>query len=679
MKSMMTLGITLTGKDNLSPTLNKTSTQLGRLDKTLSNNRGKSKFNRALGSMATKAKKTSKVIIGSLSKMSDISTGKIALLSASFGAVAIGMGAVNKETAKMANLAETVGLSYSTVSGLGGAIKSIGLDYEHVIDIKEELDNKMGESKSIYAAYLKGDKSKPLKLVGGLEDAFKGLDFSLSDKSFKNLNVEETFKKFSKLDGDGQFKLVMDTALKMEDTQKAQSMVDIIMGGEANKILGYLRKQGMTYDELLAKREKMNFMTKESLNSARLYSKTMGEHKVIIGSIVSQFSAVGGAFMSPYIQDANNWLILNKELIQQNITGFFDGIGSALGTVNKVLGKLHSLAKPIIGLFGETSETLEQVSNSGETAGATLVYLATGLIGLKVATSVGSLGLKVLTKSFSLLGRKSKVSTSLISGVADAVGDLAQKTRKPLSLQMGMKMPVKKTILGRLSSMIGTLSKFAKANPISLIASVVVLGGIEAMTKKSKEIISDRRGGNSSDTNKELKERLARFEQQLKIQKGGGTTLERATHYAVHGSATSTDAKNTERQILATKRAIGRKQNPKEKRKVRTNKSKEYWESEVGQKEINEARRKAIEYKNKNTKPTAFTPAPKNSFLSSVAPIKKEITNNKEVQINAPINITVNAVEGKAPVAEIARAVQESLKRSVRSQNNNVSHLDEEI
>ena len=634
----MTLGLLISGKDNLSPTLNRVDTKLGKLDQTIGNNRGKNRFNRALGSMATRAKKTSKAVIGSLSKMSDISTSKIALLSASLGAVAIGMGAVNQKTAEMSNLAQTVGLSYNTVNGLGGAIKGIGLDYQNVIDIKEELDNKVGESKSIYDAYLKGDKSKPLKLVGGLEDAFKGLDFSLSDKNFKGLNTEKTFKKFMKLDGDNQFRLVMDTALKMKDTQKAQSMVDILMGAEANKILGYLRKQGMTYDELLAKREKMNFMTKESLESAKLYSRTMGENKAIIGSIINQFSAVGGAFMTPYIQRANDWLILNKELIQQNITGFFDGVGTAIGNVNTVLGKIHGYLEPLIGLFGDTSDVLEKTSSSGETAGATLVYLATGLIGLKVATKVGSLGLKVLSKSFGLFGRKSKITTSLIGNTIDAVGDLAKSTRKPLSLQMGMKMPVKKTILGRMGSLISSLSRFALANPVVLGVAVsgAAFYGAYALYKETLK-----------------KDVMGQSEKRLSIAK----REEEANVPLAQRTVSPQQAKFEKEQI--------------KQRRENLNRGKPTSLKESLSKQNNSLSMDDIE-KQLGSKGS-------NSFLSSVAPIKKEITNNKEVQINAPINITVHAVEGKAPVAEIARAVQESLKQSVRSKNNNVSHLDEEI
>ena len=49
------------------------------------------------------------------------------------------------------------------------------------------------------------------------------------------------------------------------------------------------------------------------------------------------------------------------------------------------------------------------------------------------------------------------------------------------------------------------------------------------------------------------------------------------------------------------------------------------------------------------------------------------------MQINAPINITVNHT-GEVNAKELAYTVKEHIKRlEERSKNNNVSHLDEEI
>lgn len=264
--------------------------------------------------------------------------------AAAMGAVLAGITAVNSETAKMANLAETVGLKYELVEGLGSAIKAIGLDYEHVTDLAEELSNKVGESKSIYADWLKGDKleGKELKLVGGLEDAFKGLDFSIVDEKFKGLKLEEKFKMFSSMDITKQFELVMDTASTMKDAQQAASMVDILMGGEANKILSYLRTQGTTMSELLAKKREMNFLDREGIWGAKEYAKQTADTSSIFGSISKQLSGLAGEYLSPILKIMNDWFRINKQIIQIKLKEYVENIFYVFGHLKNILETIWS-------------------------------------------------------------------------------------------------------------------------------------------------------------------------------------------------------------------------------------------------------------------------------------------------------------------------------------------------
>ena len=334
--------------------------------------------------------------------------GKVVAMSAALGGVAFGINKINEETTQMANLAGTVGLSFGTVNTLGSAIKGIGLNYEHVTDIMEELNNKIGESKVKYKEWLKEDKGKgkELKLVGGVDDAFKGLDFSLSDKSFRGLNYEKTFKKFIKMKGDKQFELVMDTALKMKDKQKAASMVDILMGGEANKILSFLRKQGLSYKEFITQQEKMNYLNKEGLKGAKDYAKVSAKTSNILGSMFKQIAGIGGSFLTPILKKFNRWLVINKEMVQLNIKGFFDGIKEALGSIGKIIKWVSSFLKPLISLFSSTSDEAEKAGASGASLGKTLTYIAGGFTALMSAKLImGGLGMAVgvVTTAFRVL------------------------------------------------------------------------------------------------------------------------------------------------------------------------------------------------------------------------------------------------------------------------------------
>ena len=274
--------------------------------------------------------------------------------TAALGAVLTGITAVNNETSKLANLAQTVGLSYDMVNGLGGAIKAIGLDYEHVIDLAEEMHNKVGESKSIYDEWVNGGKKdgKELKLVGGMEDAFKGLDFSIVDKKFKDLNLEEKFKAFSSMDADKQFKLVLDTASTMKDTQEAVSMVDILMGGEANKILGYLRSQSTTLSKLLKKRAELNMLDEEGVAGAKAYAKQVADTSSLFGSIGKQLSGLAGAYLAPILEKMNNWFRVNKAIVKIKLKEYVESFFFALKKVWSILGDVGTVINRLAVALG---------------------------------------------------------------------------------------------------------------------------------------------------------------------------------------------------------------------------------------------------------------------------------------------------------------------------------------
>jgi hypothetical protein len=245
--------------------------------------------------------------------------------TATFAAMLAGVTAINAETAKMANLADAVGMDYEIANTFSGIAKSLGLNSESVIDMFEEMNNKIGESKAIYADWLKGDKAegKELKLVGGFEDALKGLDLSAVDKSFKGLSLEEKVKKIFSMDSSAQYELFVGAAAVAKDAQVAASSLDILMGGEANKISSQLRNElkrlGVSYEEYKKHKKDLNFLDKEAIESAKEYTRHVGDTTSMFASMGQQISALAGKYLTPIITKMNKWLIINKEIIKVNI------------------------------------------------------------------------------------------------------------------------------------------------------------------------------------------------------------------------------------------------------------------------------------------------------------------------------------------------------------------------
>ncbi|MBF0035837.1 hypothetical protein HAX39_25160 [Citrobacter freundii] len=160
------------------------------------------------------------------------------------GLIAGGIGsalAVNAETAEQAGLARSYGVKLSTFKAWDAAGKMMGLSGENIGDLGEELANKVGEFKTL------GKQSS-------LSDAFTGLGLTSADLAGKT-NEE-------------QMALVLDQALKTKDEQVGRSMVDMIMGGEGNKILTWMKLSGKTYEQLIAEQKKYILTTDAGTDGA---------------------------------------------------------------------------------------------------------------------------------------------------------------------------------------------------------------------------------------------------------------------------------------------------------------------------------------------------------------------------------------------------------------------------
>lgn len=149
--------------------------------------------------------------------------------------------ALNAETAQQAGTARSYGVSLSTFKAWDAAGKLMGLSGENIGDLGEELANKVGEFKTL------GKQSS-------LSDAFTGLGLTSADLAGKT-NEE-------------QMALVLDQALKTKDEQVGRSMVDMIMGGEGNKILTWMKLSGKTYEQLIAEQKKYILTTDAGTDGA---------------------------------------------------------------------------------------------------------------------------------------------------------------------------------------------------------------------------------------------------------------------------------------------------------------------------------------------------------------------------------------------------------------------------
>lgn len=249
--------------------------------------------------------------------------------SAALGALIV---TTNRETAEMANLAQSVGLSAETLEALTGVVKNVGFQADNVVDLVEEMNNKFGE-------------------MAGLGE------MTAVKESLQILNLE--FKELQRLKPEEQFQKIIDAALQLEDQQKAVAAVDMLMGGEANKILGFLRAQGTTLEDILQRYKDINLLTEEGREGAQKFTMIWGQFTTTLQSVIQLFSGLVGEAMAPLVEEFTDFVVLNKDLIKTQVKQWAESVVSAFKFLWSILREVFSVVKGVVDRLGGLKNTLK--------------------------------------------------------------------------------------------------------------------------------------------------------------------------------------------------------------------------------------------------------------------------------------------------------------------------------
>jgi len=216
----------------------------------------------------------------------------------------IAMTLMNKASAQSEVLANSVGVSVKTVEALARAIKPAGFEFDNVIDLIEEMNNKLGESGTIEEMAAVKDTMKVL-----------GLEFA----NIKKLKPED------------QFKVIVDAALQMKNIQDAAFALDSLFSGEGNKILGVLRQAGPNVAKILEAQEKLNFKTEEGRRGARIFTAQMARLEQAFGTLAMQISGRLGGGLAGVMKRIGDAIENNKV----QINDFVEMVGSEMAPAIK--------------------------------------------------------------------------------------------------------------------------------------------------------------------------------------------------------------------------------------------------------------------------------------------------------------------------------------------------------
>ena len=237
---------------------------------------------------------------------------------------------MTKADVEAQKLAKSIGFNVSELQALSKVVEGAGFNFDNVVDLIEEMNNKLGESSGL-------EEITPVK--ESLE--ILGLSF----EKIKNLAPEK------------QFKAITNAALAMDDAQKAASASDILLGGEANKIIGVLRQEGKTIDDIVKKYKDMTFRTDQSRLGAVQFQKQLKLVTTAFSSVSMEIAGLLAGALTPLIKKMGEWVKANRELIETNIKKFVNEIVTGVKLFIGWIAKLNN-EKPVFDRIKDAVNTI---------------------------------------------------------------------------------------------------------------------------------------------------------------------------------------------------------------------------------------------------------------------------------------------------------------------------------
>ncbi|MBU2714224.1 hypothetical protein, partial [Zooshikella harenae] len=270
------------------------------------------------------------------------------------GAISGVMTATNALTAEQLGLAQSYGMTIEQFQAWGGLAAQAGLNAENTGDLVEELTNKVGEFKAL------GEQSALSEVFDSL-----GMDqFFLEGMS----SVE-------------QFEFIMQRLMSLKDDQAAASLADMLMGGEGNKIITYLRNSGQSLDQVLATQNRFNQLSTKGAQGATAYHRSITQLFNTFKSAWAEISGVVGGELAPSI---SSWSESAANFARQNKTQLIKGLKLTISVIKGFGSAIWTAIKGVKLIVNQVAEWAGGFENLARIGG---VVLGT-LLGVKLLTGV---------------------------------------------------------------------------------------------------------------------------------------------------------------------------------------------------------------------------------------------------------------------------------------------------
>jgi hypothetical protein len=265
--------------------------------------------------------------LGKSAKWSNDSLKKLGEAGKRIGAVftkaALGIGAASAGLVTLAAIAnkqqsldffknKAVGISADFAENLGAYFSAVGLNAESVTNSVKSMNEVLGKN-SIQEMKKTGNALKAL-----------GLDF----KEIQKMKPEE------------QFKAITSAAAGLANKQEAAAASAVLLGSDGQAMVAHLRETGKSATEAEKAMARLNMGTNRSEQGAIKMTAAMNGLSFISNTLKDTFFGLLGESLAPMIDKFNNWIIANKELINQKMEEWAPKVAKGIEQIAVGFGKV---------------------------------------------------------------------------------------------------------------------------------------------------------------------------------------------------------------------------------------------------------------------------------------------------------------------------------------------------
>ena len=273
--------------------------------------------------------------IGSLTKgLALLVTGATAAATAAFG-FASSTARQSEEIARSAKLAST---GVEEFQKLAYASESFGIQQDKLADILKDVNDKMGDY-----AQTGG---------GAMADFFE----------FIAPKVGVTAEQFKNLSGADALQLYVSSLEKANLSQADMTFYMEAIASDSTLLLPLLEKNGEAYKVLAKEAEEYGaVISEDNIKANKAFSQQLRSLNKMFQSVIMSVGNKLIPLFSDLVSKVKDFIARNRELIQTNISGFFDGAIWVVKQFISVLGTLFGWIDKVAQLMGGWSNAIKIV------------------------------------------------------------------------------------------------------------------------------------------------------------------------------------------------------------------------------------------------------------------------------------------------------------------------------